>query len=216
MKGMIVLGVIIAALLGAGVWYRLDAYSPDAMAAKAELAAANDRMMQTMMGDAVVYTGDPDLDFVNLMIPHHQGAVDMARVEIRYGRNPKVVDLARRIEAAQQPQIDQMQAWKARHTVTPSPDAEAIKAALNAANDKMMAGMGHHGSTSSAMAPPGKPDHQFIDMMSPHHGGAVEMSDVVIRYGKDPEIRALVEEIKAVQLREIAEMAALTPAGHHH
>lgn len=59
-------------------------------------------------------TGNPDQDFVNGMIPHHQGAIDMARVELQYGKDPHMRDLARRIIAAQQQEIDLMRRWQAR------------------------------------------------------------------------------------------------------
>lgn len=214
MKGLIVTGVIVVVLLGAALALRGMIYSPQAMATERELSAANDKMMAGMMGDAVKYTGDPDLDFVALMIPHHQGAVDMARTEIKYGKDAKVLDLAHRIEAAQQPQIDQMERWRSSHKVTPTADAEAAKAALNAANDHMMMDMGH--GASSGKSPPQNPDRQFINMMSPHHQGAVDMGEAEMKYGKDAEIRALAQAIDEAQRREIAEMAKLGAKGHSH
>ncbi len=212
MKGLVITGAIVVVLLGAALAIRSMIYSPAALNSQKELAAANDKMMKNMMGDAVKYTGDPDLDFVNLMIPHHQGAVEMASTEIRYGKDPRILDLARRIEAAQQPQIDQMEAWRKAHT--PVPDhAEEEKAMLMASNDHMMRDMGPAPSNGS---PPAKPDKQFIDMMSPHHQGAVDMSAAVLKYGKDPEIRALAIAIDEAQRREIAEMAKLGASEHTH
>ena len=64
---------------------------------------------------AAPMTGDADRDFVAMMIPHHQGAVDMARVELQYGHDPKLRKLARSIVAAQQKEIAEMKAWQARH-----------------------------------------------------------------------------------------------------
>jgi uncharacterized protein (DUF305 family) len=214
MKSIVITGVILIVLLGAALIVRGMIYSPAAMGAARELAAANDRMMASMSDKAVVHLGDPDVDFVNLMIPHHQGAVDMARIELKYGSDPKVRDLAARIKAAQQPQIDQMTRWRLNHPVTQAGDDEGAKQALAAANAHMMAGM-HHGSAATG-SPPGEPDHQFIDMMSPHHQGAVEMGAAELKYGRDPEIRALAQAINEVQRREIAEMAKLGGGHHHH
>jgi len=71
------------------------------------------RMQQTMR-DAPT-TGDPDHDFVAMMLPHHQGAVDMAEVELRFGRDPQMRRLARDIIAAQQREIAEMRGWLAAH-----------------------------------------------------------------------------------------------------
>ena len=72
--------------------------------------------METMMKNmAVKPTGDPDRDFVDMMMPHHVGAVDMAKVELKYGKDPMLLKLAADIVKAQESEIAEMQAWKARH-----------------------------------------------------------------------------------------------------
>jgi uncharacterized protein (DUF305 family) len=68
--------------------------------------------MKTMMnGMHVKTTGKPDADFVLMMIPHHQGAVDMAKVELQYGTDPELRKLAADIVAAQDKEIAQMKTW---------------------------------------------------------------------------------------------------------
>ena len=64
---------------------------------------------------AAPMTGDPDHDFVAMMIPHHQGAVDMAETELRYGKDAVIRHLAREIIAAQKREIAFMRRWEATH-----------------------------------------------------------------------------------------------------
>jgi uncharacterized protein (DUF305 family) len=65
-----------------------------------------ERMMQDMHADPP--SGDPDLDFLAMMIPHHWGAVEMARLVLRDGRDPLVRQLAEGIMASQATEIDAM------------------------------------------------------------------------------------------------------------
>ncbi len=81
--------------------------------ADAAMMAGMDTMNHDMR--AAPMTGDTDHDFVAMMIPHHQGAIDMAEVELRSGRDPRLLKFARRIVAAQEREIRVMQAWQAAH-----------------------------------------------------------------------------------------------------
>ena len=72
--------------------------------------AANARMHQDM---AITYSGNVDVDFVRSMIPHHQGAIDMARIELEHGTDPELRKLAQGIIAAQEAEIAMMNAWLA-------------------------------------------------------------------------------------------------------
>ena len=73
-------------------------------------AAAMDKMMADMM---VPYTGDPDIDFARGMIPHHQAAIDMAKMQLEFGKDPEMRKLAEAIIAAQESEIATLKAFLA-------------------------------------------------------------------------------------------------------
>ena len=74
-----------------------------------ELIASMDRMHMAM--GAVKRSGDSDVDFVRLMLPHHQAAIDMAKTQLMYGKDPQMRRLAQEIITDQQSEIELMNLW---------------------------------------------------------------------------------------------------------
>jgi uncharacterized protein (DUF305 family) len=70
------------------------------------------KMQQDMVSAPMI--GDPDQDFVAMMLPHHEGAVDMAKVELKYGKDPEMLKLAQDIVASQSRERAEMTAWQAK------------------------------------------------------------------------------------------------------
>jgi uncharacterized protein (DUF305 family) len=89
----------------------------DSAASSSAAFQAADHSMMGAMSNAP-YTGNADHDFVAHMLPHHQGAVAMAKVELQYGKDPKLRALAKEIIAAQNKEIAFMKQWQATHPST--------------------------------------------------------------------------------------------------
>jgi len=81
-------------------------------AARTAYQDINARMHHAMMGDL---SGDPDRDFVGGMIPHHQAAIEMARVVIEHGRDHELRRLAQDIIDAQEREVTFLEDWRRRH-----------------------------------------------------------------------------------------------------
>jgi uncharacterized protein (DUF305 family) len=92
----------------------------------AEFSASTDKTFDQLMDDAMrvmhngmqtaPQTGDPDRDFVTMMIPHHQGAIDMAKGVLLYGKDPQIRRLAQEIITDQQHEVQLMQLWLAKQS----------------------------------------------------------------------------------------------------
>ena len=89
--------------------------------------------MRKMMADVMIKpSGDVDRDFVAMMVPHHQGAVDMAKAELKYGHNEQLLQLAREIVANQQQEIKKMRgAIGDDGSSTASPERAAAHGAIS-------------------------------------------------------------------------------------
>ena len=70
--------------------------------------------MQKMHHDMPKATGDADTDFAAMMIPHHQGAIDMAKIELQYGKDQKLKQMAEKIIGDQQKEIAELKEWLER------------------------------------------------------------------------------------------------------
>jgi uncharacterized protein (DUF305 family) len=169
--------------------------SADATASTKGYETAMAGMMKGMM---VPPTGKPDLDFMQGMIPHHQGAIDMAKVVLQFGKDAEVKAFAENVVKAQEGEISFMNAWLSKT------DKNALPASPQAAkgNADAMAAM-----MKNMMVPySGDADVDFIKGMIPHHQGAIDAARVALQFAKDPEVLKLAQDIATAQQDEIAFM----------
>lgn len=173
-------------------------------------AQSSSSSAQTPGGEAAA-VNDVDVTFVQGMIPHHRSAVDMAELAEGRAEDPRVLDLAGRIEAAQQPEIDTMTGWLEEW-------GEPVPEESDGGMSTDHGSMGGHGSTDmgagmdmGALEGASGPefDRMFLEMMTEHHRGAVEMAETEIAEGSNPDAIALAQEIADSQTAEIQEMETL-------
>lgn len=140
-----------------------------------------------------------DLQFLDTMAAHHQGAIDMAIPAETKAQHPEVSKLAKAIIADQKREIDQMKAWREKWFTGA---ASAINMEMPGMNDSMK-GMDMkllESASGNAF------DLAFINQMIPHHEGAVVMAEQALQKSTKPEIKTLAAAIIRAQETEIDEM----------
>lgn len=149
---------------------------------------------------------DADIAFAQGMIPHHEGAIRMAGFAPSRTSNAQVLDLASRIEVAQDPEIKTMTAWL---------DAWGASAEPSGGHDghdghgSSMPGMSDEDTARLEAAKGADFDRAFLELMIEHHQGAVDMSTELLGSGRNADARKLAEQIISAQRAEIAEMEGL-------
>ena len=150
--------------------------------------------MEGMDHGAMMGAAQPsDVQFIDSMIQHHQGAIDMANLALEEAENEELRTMAEDIIAAQEGEIAQMQEWRAEWY----PDMPATAGMGMAMGDMML--------SDDASIPF---DRRFIEAMISHHRGAIAMAQAVLIQAKREELRTLAEDIISAQEGEISQMQA--------
>lgn len=155
-------------------------------------------MMERMHQDMGQASASADRDFLVGMIAHHQGALDMAEIAIQHGRDPAVRTFAENIIRAQQGEIILMRQMLATLPLGPE-SAGGPAADYQAAWDGFMARM--HTGMDIPLTP--DVDRDFMVGMIAHHQAAIDMSDLLMRHGRQPDIHSLAFHIAIDQQMEI-------------
>jgi uncharacterized protein (DUF305 family) len=145
-----------------------------------------------------------DVWFIRMMIPHHAQALEMAALAPARTDNRQIRAVAGRIQVAQEPEIGVMRAWlQARDLPSDAPDHDHGTMRGMQSPETMQRLAAAHGAEF---------DRLFVQMMTDHHQGAVEMATNLLQVGADPSLQELANNIAAEQSVEINRMRELTAA----
>jgi uncharacterized protein (DUF305 family) len=131
------------------------------------------------------------------MVPHHQGAIEMARVALKNAEHAEIKQLSRNIVSTQQAEIEELKAIKKEEFGTSDVPMEMRPGQMRAMGMMMNP---EHLARSDPF------DKAFIDAMIPHHQSAIDMANVALKKTNNPRIRELANNVVDAQKREIEQM----------
>ncbi|WP_233604376.1 DUF305 domain-containing protein [Micromonospora sp. HM5-17] len=142
-----------------------------------------------------------DVRFVRMMIPHHEQALAMAALAPQRAGSAAVIAIADRIRAVQQPEVEVLRSWLRDRGLDPG-------SAEHGGHDaRTRHGMQSPEAIAALAAATGTDfDRRFVEMMTEHHEGAIQMAQEVLTSGVDPQIRELARNIAFEQAVEIGRM----------
>jgi uncharacterized protein (DUF305 family) len=159
---------------------------------------------ESSAGEVTLNTAD--IEFAQGMIAHHEQAIEMAEIALdpNTGASPEVVDLATRIQAAQDPEVELMTGWL-------TAAGESIAMDTSDGHDmSSMDGMMTADQMDEMAAMTGADfDQMWLEMMIAHHEGAISQSETVKADGSNADVLILADQIITAQQAEITEMKAL-------
>lgn len=162
--------------------------------------------MNDMMGkmDAMKRKGNTDHDFAHMMMEHHKGAVAMADIELRDGKDATMKQMAAKIKADQQKELGEMTPIAERLDSAPGnykplDPADPFTSKMKASMDDVMKNM------PKSVA---NPDMNFNMLMTVHHQSAVDMAKAELAHGKDTKLKEMAQLMVDAQQKEIADFKA--------
>lgn len=183
---------------GVGSMSGMDHATMDGSSVSPSTKAFDGAMTTMMKGMMAAPTGKPDLDFMQGMIPHHQGAIEMSKVVLQFGKDAEVKALAENVIKAQEGEIALMKGWLEKIDKTALAESpEASKGNADAMNAMMK---------NMVMTYSDDADVDYIKGMIPHHQGAIDMAKVALQHAKDPAVLKLAGEVVKAQEAEISFM----------
>lgn len=207
MKSLIVLTILLAlaslTLIACGASAQNTA--PSATVAPAPAA---DQTGHEMMDEGEMVQAEFDQMFIDMMVPHHQGAVEMARIAQERAEHPEIQQLAEAVIAAQETEIEQMRQWRQAWYGSSDTPSMSEMPSLHAMPDMGEAGhaMDMADEVEQLRNAPEPFDQAFIEAMIPHHQSAIDAARLAEQQATRPEIKELAQAIIEDQQREIDQM----------
>lgn len=168
------------------------------MGHRAEIIAATNTMLEAMSQG--MQTDNADMAFVQSMIAHHTAALQLAQIELKYGRDEQLRKLAEDSLIAQSNEIRWLQNWLKHNKNVGKPTASPATLAKEPSYTGSLKQMYQQMLAASAID---DPDEAFRQTLIPHHKGAMAMAQIELKYGKDDKIRQLADRTIETQQAEI-------------
>jgi uncharacterized protein (DUF305 family) len=151
-----------------------------------------------------------DIYFAQMMIPHHQQAIEMSEIALSKDTTPAIAELAREIRREQDPEIVLMRAWLGEWGAEELPHSGGPGDEADDGHDHEMAGMATGEQMVELAEAQGREfQRMWLELMIAHHEGAIEMAEQVGGTTEDAEVRALAEAVTQSQQEEIDRMRGL-------
>ena len=164
----------------------------------------SDRMMDSMHAmmakmDTMPMTNDPEIDFANMMIIHHEGAISMANLELQEGKNDSLKNIAQMIIDVQQNEIQELT------TILSSLSVDNIDSSFTMEQQMNMEKMG---KVADEQLITGDIDNDFATLMIVHHQGASDNAAAYLHHGNNEELIPKAHDMIDMQTREITELSS--------
>lgn len=166
------------------------------------------------MGEHQMAMGEFDQMFIDMMVPHHQSAIEMAKIIQQQGENPELKQIAESMIQSQQAEIDQLRQWRQQwYGSSDTPPMTQMP---------MMPGMSQMKQTGNTMTmdmtqdierirnAPRPVDSTFVEAMTQHHQMAIEAATIAQQQATHQEIKDMAKNIIQAQQREIGEMSRIS------
>lgn len=172
-----------------------------------------DSMHMPMMNTDFIQSGNVDQDFIANMIPHHQGAIDSAKMILNYSNNKQVRTIAQNIITSQEKEIAEFNTLLSENNLINTQISNEDYTKFIADEKYIMNDMMNKMIAVTKTRDLKTADYTFILAMKYHHEGAINASKQILTYTDDPVVKKIAQKIITEQNKEIQEFDKLIEQG---